>query len=109
MANNQDHQYVFIAFSKNWADEFDVTGVYCCPVERWNNIRARIKQILDAEKKPYVRYFGSNQYIEFDGYEDWLDSADIVPVSEAFYNEWITNIPRHTVEGRVRTFIDIGE
>jgi len=108
MANNQDHKYVFIAFSKSWGDEFEVTGIYCCPTDRWNNLRNRIEKVFAKEKKPISRYFGTNQCLDFKDYEDWLDCVDIVPVSEAFYNEWSTVIPRHTSEGYVGVFIDIG-
>ena len=68
---------MLIKFSSNWADEMDVEGLFLVTQENWETFKDMAKAHFD--KGNTVTYgVGSNEDIDFDSYEDLMDSYEII-------------------------------
>ena len=68
---------LLIRFSADWADEMDVEGLFLITQENWEAFKKMAKDHF--KKSSEVIYsVGSNQDIEFDSYEDLMDSYEII-------------------------------
>ena len=65
--------YLLIKFEKNYADEFDVYGTRIMTNTEWADY------LNEAMKDTYPKeiYFGSNEQIEFDNYQDVVNSLTV--------------------------------
>jgi len=61
---------VLVSISKDYADEFEVTGFAIFKNKEWKKLE---KECL-KKKKPFSVSFGSNQELEFENGEDLIDS-----------------------------------
>lgn len=68
---------LLVKFTANWADEMDVEGLFLITQEDWEAFKKMAKEHF--EKSSEVIYsVGSNQDIEFESYEDLMDSYEII-------------------------------
>lgn len=72
-------EYVFVKYSDNYADEFDVECVWVVRKELWqkwaDNIRTNIKHEVEI-------YFGTNEYIEIEDGETVVNNCEVRDISE---------------------------
>lgn len=75
-------QYVLIKYDDNWANEFDVNGFFATTLEEWE------KFINEVSKASYPQevYFGTNEFIEFETFEDFYNKLTITKISEKEFN-----------------------
>lgn len=73
------NNYIFLSFSKNYADEFDTNGFRIVSFKRWDEYRKALRGHEDS----FELYFGSNQYLEFNSGQDLLNKVKAVPISNS--------------------------
>lgn len=91
-------KYYMCKFSRNWADEFDVSGARPFTEDQKNEFE---KFIDENGAKEVEVSFGTNESWE-DQVSDWKDSYTFVEISQHTYEEILTKFP-----GGLGTFIDI--
>lgn len=69
---------VLVKFQKNYADEFDVYGM------RLMTNKELSEYLLAAEKATYPvdRSFGGNDRLEFNSFDDFIDTLEVRPLSD---------------------------
>lgn len=81
---------VLVQLRCNYEDEFDVTAL-------WLTTKEEYKNFLDALKTRNIKedteiYFGTNECITFNSYDDIVNSLTCMNVSDGFYDEFLKNI-----------------
>lgn len=76
-------QYILIRYDDNWADEFEVSGFYATTIDEWEKFVHEVSQA----SYPQEIYFGTNEFVEFETFEDFYNKLTIVHISE---DEFIT-------------------
>jgi hypothetical protein len=74
-------EYVLVKFKKDYADEFDVTGVMVVSKETWEKELEKFK----TAKYPFEKYFGTNEYLEFDSFKDAMRSFKVYDLTQEEY------------------------
>lgn len=69
-------EHVLVKFEGNWADEMDVKGFDIVDKVWWGNYVSKLPD------KPFSRYVGSNQDIEWSGKADYLRDFTVMDISE---------------------------
>jgi hypothetical protein len=87
-------------FSRDWADEFDVSGACPFTEDQKNEFEKFIDDNGDAEIEVY---FGTNESWE-GTISDWKDSYSFVEISQSTYEEIFSKFP-----GGLGIFINIME
>jgi hypothetical protein len=77
-----------------YADEFNVNGLWVTTLEAYENF---LDELEDCEINDDTEiYFGTNEFIIFESYEDITDSLVAKLVSDEFYNDFIKYIGSDT-------------
>jgi len=87
-------KYVLITHDEDWADEFNATGFHVMTEKEWDEHKVRAKKIFDDQ--PYVKdwqdnrhprpveyYFGTNEFLEWDTYDRWLEDIKVTKLTDA--------------------------
>ena len=69
---------LLVKFSGNWADEMDIVGFQIMSEDEWN---FKIKEAKECQF-PAEICVGTNQYVDFDTPEDYLNSFEIKEITE---------------------------
>jgi hypothetical protein len=94
-------KHLLIIASIDWADEFncDMFGVFTD--EQWKTLCEKTKKFFkkwetddfkDDEEKPYSESgevecgFGTNEYLTFSSYEDWIGNFETKVITQEQYN-----------------------
>ena len=81
--------FVFVQTSYDYADEFDVNGCFVMPKPHFEKQLAEIKQAFeDGRFDGREFYFGSNEYLQFDSFEDFESGLEVKECTEQFYDEF---------------------
>lgn len=81
-----------IKFERNWADEFDVSGFVALPEQEWEEYKIKFREIVRNSKFEY--YFGTNQSIEWNGTDEYLNDFKVSEISSDEYNFLLKNFSR---------------
>lgn len=68
---------VLINARANYADEFDVYGFIITTKEQWDKKTKALKK----SSWPMERYFGTNEYIDFTDFKDFMRSCTVKPIT----------------------------
>lgn len=83
--------YVFVTVSHDYADEFEIG---CCFAIEATTFEEHLKIIKDGFGQGVLEdkklYFGTNEYLSFDSYDDFIRGVSSKPCSEEFYKEWVS-------------------
>ena len=71
-------KYYLLKYDDNYADEFDISGFRVYDEPGYDSFKERVK----SAKYPQERYFGTNEFVEFDSAKDYLKRIDISEISE---------------------------
>lgn len=74
-----------------YADEFDCEAIFVTTQEKWDSICEKTERDFNGSVEVC---FGTNEYMEFASYEDWIQNFKVCPISEATYNELKLIFPR---------------
>lgn len=81
--------YVFVTVSHDYADEFEIG---CCFAIEATEFEENLKIInigfVQGVLEDKDLYFGSNEYLSFESYNDFIQGVRSKPCSEEFYKEW---------------------
>ena len=80
---------ILVKLNYSYADEFDVNSLWMTTVEEYEEFLNELKELKDNISEYREIYFGTNEYIYFDSYEEIIDSLTTTLVSDDFYNEFI--------------------
>lgn len=78
-------KYVLIEMDFCWADEFDVPVLWFTTEDKFTLWKERMSS-LDISDDVEI-YYGTNEYINFESYEELINSLIIREVSEETYKE----------------------
>lgn len=82
-------EYVFVRTHHNWSDELDVRGCYVAPRSEVETDMKRIEAAFeDGKFEGKEFYFGSNQSIVFDDFDDFSWDVRIATCTFDFYVEF---------------------
>lgn len=83
-------EYVFVTMSHDYADEFDVECCFVAKKEEFEKQMNVIRLAFDASviEDDHEYYFGTNEYLSFNSFDDFERGVEVKPCSEEFYNEW---------------------
>lgn len=82
---NEDN-YLLIKFEYPWADEFDVKSLQVITENEWELLKINAEDRLSQQS--IIIYFGTNEFIEIQNYDDFTKSFTIIPITEKFYNDF---------------------
>jgi hypothetical protein len=71
-------KYLLIKYDDNWADEFNISGFFVTTSVEWEKY---INEVSQASYPQNV-YFGTNEFVEFQTFEDFYNRLTIKPISE---------------------------
>lgn len=69
---------LLIKYTADYADEFNVDGFWACSEEEFNH---HLETAADADY-PCERYFGINESIEYDSFEDYQATLNVVRIND---------------------------
>lgn len=78
-AKNYTHKLV--KFSDCYGDEFDVEGHSVFSMQEWNTYLEGLRKV----KYPCIRYFGTNEFLEYDDYHALRSMYDAIDITEEEY------------------------
>lgn len=78
-------KYYFVKFSRNWSDEFEVTGVSVCDEVRYEHEKRVAAEHSDYEFREIG--FGTNESLSELSMSDLFNSFEFIEVSESTHNE----------------------
>lgn len=76
-------RYFLVKQSGNWADEFDTEGFHLFTETEWEHYKAKVKKIRFSGRE---FYFGTNEFMEWDSADDYLNELDVKEISELEYH-----------------------
>ena len=89
-------KYLLLVHDEDWADEFNATGFMVVTEKEWEAAKERAKIIFNAQpdydeskysyhsgKRPVEYYFGTNEFLEWDTYEEWIKDIKVVKLTDA--------------------------
>ena len=83
-------KYVYVTSSFDYSDEFDVEGCFVEEKQVFDDEMALVEEAFaDGRLKDVEEYFGTNEAIEFDCFEDYERGLTVKECSKAFYLEFI--------------------
>ena len=81
--------FVFVTTSHDYADEFDVEGAFALPKPHFETqLRLIEKGFKDGVLVDKELYFGTNEYLSFSSFEDFMDGVTVKECTEQFYDEF---------------------
>jgi len=87
IANN----YYLLEFSDNYADEFDIDGLVIMTGDELDEYKNRVLNI----KGHIERYFGTNEFVEYNNGRDYLNGLRITEINKNEYDFLKKNVCRH--------------
>lgn len=73
---------LFVKFSDNYADEFDIYGFTIMSEESWIDFQNRNREIFE-NYGDREWYFGTNEYVNYDTYDDFIANFSTKEISTA--------------------------
>jgi hypothetical protein len=76
---------ILVKFDDNWADEMDVSGFKIFNnLDAWNKALSEFKSEKEIEEDDqyFEICFGTNEWIEYDSFGDFLKNFEIVEISK---------------------------
>jgi hypothetical protein len=73
--------YLLIKYKKDYADEFDVKGFMVSNEDDWNKHLSDVKRYFDLNPHTVERYFGSNEFVVYNDFEEYKRSFEIVNIT----------------------------
>ena len=88
---------LLIKYDSNYADEFDISGFRVMTEDKWEVIKANAKKAFDTrdpidelekQYRPNTQfkeleiYFGTNEFMVYEEYEDWLGDFTTTTLKE---------------------------
>jgi hypothetical protein len=76
-------RYYLVTYFDNWSDEFDIEGFVL-------QTEDELQQMFDAARSvsyPSTLYFGTNEFVEYESFEDWRDHLDIKEITKEVFEE----------------------
>lgn len=70
-------EYHVVRFNSNYADEFDVEGIRI--FDDWKEYQETMKKDVSY---PHEFYFGTNEQLEFESYEDLMQSMQATRITQ---------------------------
>lgn len=67
---------ILVTSSGDWGDEFDLDGFAIFEKEEWEHVKEGIPD------RPFEAYFGSNEFVTFEGKEDYLSYLTETEITE---------------------------
>jgi hypothetical protein len=83
------NNYLLIKLYFNYADEFDVESFWVTTQEVYNAFLKDLENYDLSENDEL--YFGTNEFISFESVEFLLNSLEITPITEEFFNQLLYN------------------
>lgn len=74
------NKYVFLTFTYNCGDEFDTHGIAILPIDKWEKSKKLVRDYF-KDKDVYELWFGTNECISLDSYENWMEGITVVEIS----------------------------
>ncbi len=71
-------EYAFVKLETTWADEFEIHGFLIAPKKEFD---ADLKLLKDYFPKNREVYFGTNEAIDFESYDDLMACLEIKTIS----------------------------
>lgn len=68
--------FYLVVYKDNYADEFDLEGFKIFTQEEWD---AYVKGLQKLEY-PTMTYFGTNEYVEYESFEDLIRRYKVIPI-----------------------------
>ena len=78
-------KYIVAKYSADYADEFDCEGFGVFSKKQWDKLCKDTEKVFESKGSIEVG-FGTNEYLEFESYDDWFNTFDIYEVEEAEAN-----------------------
>lgn len=72
---------LLIKHENNWSDEMDIYGFVVWPEEDWQGFLEDYQKVF-AKCVPLEWYVGTNEYIIFEDYDQFLNSFEVVALSD---------------------------
>ena len=85
---------ILIKFDANYADEFDVEGFVVMSASAWEEHKTMAKEFFENGGHA-EQYFGTNEYVEFDSYEDYMSAIKTTELDETQYEVLETLFNEH--------------
>lgn len=73
---------VLVKSSADYADEFDVYGFSVMPEERFAELDKKAKDFFDKATEELECWFGTNEAVTYDCYEDWKRDLTVIPITD---------------------------
>lgn len=73
--------YTLVKFSANYADEHEVDGFRIFEIEEWNRVIIKLERFFN-DNGWLTWYFGSNQLIEWNTYDRFLETLTVRDIGE---------------------------
>ncbi len=78
---------LLIEWSGNWADEMDLDGFQIVSEKAWTRFLELLHEVDDKEPIfPWEFCVGTNEHVEYESKQDFLDSLEITPISDSEVN-----------------------
>lgn len=82
-----ENKYILVKLDYNWADEFDVKSLWVTTQDEYNAFLDKLSN-FDINDSCEI-YFGTNECISFESYDELYNSLSERHVSKEFYDEFI--------------------
>lgn len=80
-------QYVLVKHQDDYADEFDVDTVFVFKYDEFNEHLKRIEESFKEVSYKEI-YFGTNECLLYEDFEDFMDTLNIKYISDKEYHEF---------------------
>lgn len=77
-------QYVLVKHQDNYADAFDINTVFVFKYDEFNKHLKRIEETFEN----IDIYFGTNEWLTYESFEDFMDTLNIKYISDKEYHEF---------------------
>jgi hypothetical protein len=73
---------VLVKSSADYADEFDVHGFVVMSEEDFADLDKKAKDFFDKSTEELECYFGTNEAVTYDCYDDWKHDLTVTPITD---------------------------
>lgn len=85
-------KFLLVQGSCDYSDEFDCRFLCYMTSDEWEKDKAAAQLYFEENGTAEV-YFGTNEWLEFDSYEDWEDCFTVTEISKSTFKEMKAIIP----------------
>jgi hypothetical protein len=89
------HSWQFIKFDSNYADEFDLSGFIVMTGIEWE-LHKQAAQKRFTEEGAIEKYFGTNEALIFEGFDEYLRCFKVKEISEEEYQLLLKLFPHYS-------------